>query len=100
MHLSSVNPGNLGAIFTSAANMGSTVIQRGHAIQANVIGSASSIRRYFDITPANNAALNATLRMQYFDAEIGTQNENIFNFFRKPVIGSWSNQGVTTRNRY
>ena len=95
----SVNPGNLGAIFTSPANMGSTVIQRGHAIQANVSGSASSIRRYFDITPANNAALNATLRMQYFEAEIGTQNENIFNFFRKPVIGSWSNQGVTTRNQ-
>ncbi|MCB0850528.1 MAG: T9SS type A sorting domain-containing protein, partial [Bacteroidetes bacterium] len=95
---SSVNPGNLGAIFTSAANMGSTIIQRGHALQNNVSGSASSIRRYFDITPTNNTALNATLRMHYFDAEIGTQNENIFNFFRKPVIGSWSNQGVTTRN--
>ncbi len=67
---SSVNPGNLGAILTSAANMGSTMIRRGHQSQVNGAGAGNSIFRYYDITPANNTGLNATLRFQYFDAEL------------------------------
>lgn len=63
-----VNPGNLGAVITSAANLGSTTIRRGHQPQ-NVDG-ADGIKRYYDIAPTNNTDLNATLRLFYFDHEL------------------------------
>ena len=51
---SSVNLGNLGAVITSSANLGNTIVRRGHAIQNGVSGSNNSIRRYYDIIPTNN----------------------------------------------
>ena len=57
---SSTNPGNLGAIFTSAANMGSTLIRRGHQSQTNAGGGGNSVHRYYNITPTTNTGLNAT----------------------------------------
>src|SRR5581483_2431126 len=48
---SAINPGNLGAIITSAQNLGSTVIRRGHISQVNGGGMGNSVFRYYDITP-------------------------------------------------
>lgn len=67
---SAVNPGNLGMEITSAANLGSTVIKRAHTVYRN-----RSITRNFDITPTNNAALNATLVFHYFHSELRTAGE-------------------------
>lgn len=63
----SVNPANLGAIFTSSQNLGNVIIRRGHQSQSNITGQGSSVLRYFDIIPQNNTALNATLRLKYFE---------------------------------
>lgn len=85
---SAVNPGNIGVEITSASNLGNTVIKRGHVQQTSSNGGVS-IYRYFDITPANNSALNATLKMYYFDGELAGINKSELNFYRS------ENSGVT-----
>jgi hypothetical protein len=94
----SINPGNLGAILTSAANMGSTTIRRGHQSQVNAFGAGNSIFRYYDITPANNTGLNATLRFLYFDAELNGLTESVLTQWKSSNLTSWTNEGFTTRN--
>ena len=61
------NPANLGAIITSTANLGSTVIKRAHT---PFVLNGNGINRSFDIAPANNTGLNATLKFVYLDAEL------------------------------
>lgn len=92
------NPGNLGAIITTAQNMGSTAIRRGHQSQVNGYGNGNTIYRYYDITPANNTALNATLRLHYFDAELNSLNENTITLWKSSDNSTWTNQGFDTRN--
>lgn len=94
----SINPGNLGAIFTSAANMGSTRIRRGQQSQTNGAGAGNSILRYYDITPANNTGLNATLRFHYFDAELNGLGENILTLWKSSNMTNWTNENFTSRN--
>ena len=92
------NPGNLGAVVTSAANLGNVVIKRGHQIQSGT-GLSASIQRYFTITPTNNTALNATFRCYYFDAELNNQSELSLKLFRSTDAGlTWTNQNSSSRN--
>lgn len=93
---SSVNPGNLGALISSAQNLGNTIIRRGYQSQINSNELGSSIFRYFDILPANNTTLNATLRMSYFDAELNALVENDLQLYRHN--GSWIVQGFNTKD--
>jgi hypothetical protein len=93
---SSVNPGKLGVVITSAQNLGTTLIRRGHQSQVNSSGDGRSILRYYDIIPFNNSSLNATLRFQYFNAELNSLNESSLVLFRHD--GSWSNEGFTVRD--
>jgi len=95
---SSANPGNLGAVITSASNLGSTVIRRGHQSQMNSFSNGSTILRYYDISPTNNTALNATLRINYFDAELNGLNEGSLSMWRSPNNINWSNIGFDTRS--
>ncbi len=93
-----MNAGNLGATITSSANLGSVTIRRGHTSQSGV-GLSPGINRYYSIVAANNASLNATLRLKYFDAEINGQNENSLVIYKSNDNGSnWSNMSQTTRN--
>lgn len=71
------NVAGMGVRITSAANLGSTTIERGHS--TNQVGSGNSIERYFDISPANNSGLGATLRIDYFDAELNGQDPDLLN---------------------
>ena len=66
------NPANLGAVITSTANLGSTVIKRSHA---PYVLNVNGINRSFDIVPANNTGLNATLKFIYLDAELNGNTE-------------------------
>jgi hypothetical protein len=93
-----INPGNLGAIITSASALGITTVTRGYKTITGT-GMASSINRYFNILPAQNSNLNATLRFSYFDEEINGQDENILEMFRSTDNGlSWIDQGQTNRD--
>ena len=95
---SAINPGNLGALISSSQNMGNTIIRRGHQSQTGVAGGGSSIQRYFDIIPATNTALNATLRINYFDAELNLLNENDLELWRSANNINWTNEGKTSAN--
>lgn len=66
------NPANLGAIITSTANLGSTVIKRTHS---PFVLNGNGINRSFDITPTNNTGLNATVKFNYLDAELNGNTE-------------------------
>ena len=58
-----------------------------------------AIDRYFDISPALNTGLDATLLMHYFDAELGPVPENELEFWRSTDLGqSWSLEGFDIRN--
>ncbi|MFT3825441.1 MAG: T9SS type A sorting domain-containing protein [Chitinophagaceae bacterium] len=76
-----INPGNLGAIITTAASPGKIKISRSHQ-PVLISGNNYSINRVFTFTTLNNKNLNATLRIQYFDAELNNRNED--------VLGLWS----------
>jgi hypothetical protein len=92
------NPGNLGAIISSGQNLGTVVLRRGHQPQVNGAGAGSSILRYYDILPANNTALDATLRFHYFDAELNGLAENGLILWKSPNNLHWSSQQFTSRN--
>ena len=92
------NAGNLGAVISSSQNLGSVTIRRGHVSQRNGSGMGNSILRYFDIIPANNTALNATLRLVYLDAELNGLDENSLVFWKSDDLTTWTNQGYNTRD--
>ena len=71
---SAVNPGNIGIEITSAANLGSTEIRRGHDYQT--LSNGTSIFRHFTVNPTNNAGLDATLTMHYLDTELNGLTES------------------------
>jgi hypothetical protein len=88
-----VNPGNIGVAITSAANLGATVITRGH-VQQTLLNGAQGIQRYFDITPANNAGLNATLRVYYLETELADADESILSLWSRAASGTtWRDIG-------
>jgi len=95
---SSVNLGNLGAVISSPANLGNTIVRRGHAIQNGVSGSNNSISRYYDILPTNNLTLKAVLGFYYFDAELNSIPEaSLYQWKSKDNI-NWDFVGADTRN--
>ncbi len=95
----SANPGNLGAIITSGQNLGNVLIKRGHQSQVNGYGNGNSILRYFDILPANNTALAATLRFHYFDGELNAITESNLVLWRSANNTLWTNEGFTSRDQ-
>ncbi len=97
-HPTAENPGNLGAVITSTTNLGNTIIRRGHQIQPSVYGSNNSIRRYFDIIPAINTALKATLRVYYFDAELNGITESSLHQWKSKNGIAWEFMGADLRD--
>lgn len=86
---SSVNPGNLGFRITSSADLGSTVIRRGHQQQ-----SGASIYRYFTVNPTNNSGLDASVDFFYFDNELaGIAEPNLAMFSSANGGVQWLNMG-------
>ncbi|MEZ4962978.1 MAG: T9SS type A sorting domain-containing protein [Saprospiraceae bacterium] len=91
----SENPGNIGVTITSAANLGSTTIQRGHLAQT--VNGESSIFRYYDISPTNNLGLNATVRFHYLDSELNGLPESDLTPFRFNGT-NWDNYPVSAND--
>ena len=93
-NISALDVALLGAKITTASNMGLTTITRGHTQQTG--GGNASILRYYDITPTNNAGLNATLVFNYADAEMNALTENNLILFKSSDGGTtWTNVGGT-----
>jgi len=71
------------------------VIKRGHKVQSL---TGSSILRYYNISPANNTALNATLRFNYSDGELNGLDEAELGLWRSEDGVAWTDIGVNTRD--
>ncbi|MBI3140175.1 MAG: T9SS type A sorting domain-containing protein [Sphingobacteriales bacterium] len=92
------NPGNLGAVISSSQNLGSTSIYRGVKSQTNGSNAGNSILRYYDIVPAGNTGLNATLRFHYFDAELNGLAESTLDMYKSTNGTNWVNVGFSSRD--
>ncbi len=92
------NPANLGIFITSGQNLGNVTIKRGHQSQVTSPGTGSSVLRYYDILPANNTNLNATLRFNYFDGELNGLIENSIVFLESQNTVNWTTLGFTSRD--
>lgn len=91
------SPGNIGIAITSPANLGLTTIRRGHLQPVSTGGYG--INRFYDIEPANNTALNATLRFFYADAELAGINEAELMFWSSPTGAQpWTLLGADARD--
>lgn len=81
----------MGIRIGSSADLGSTVITRGHAVQT---AGDSSVKRYFDIAPTINSGLNATLVFSYDDSELNGNTETNLTLFKSTDAGTnWIQQG-------
>ncbi len=92
---SAVDPGNMGIQLTSAANLGSTTVSRGHLPATE--GGNSGIHRVISINPTNNSGLDATFRFYYRDGELNGLDENDLEFWRFNGT-AWEKRGFTSRN--
>ena len=89
---SALNAGGLGAVLTTAVNLGNTEIRRGHGVQSGLNGNTSFLR-YYDITPATNTGLNATLVYKYDDSELNGKVESASSLFKSTNSGTnWTSQ--------
>lgn len=82
-----MNAGGLGAVITSASNLGLTEIKRGHTVQTGLNGG-TSIKRYYDINPSVNSGLNASLVFKYDDTELNGKPETLLRLFKSTNSGS------------
>jgi len=87
-----LNVAGIGAVLTTATNLGNTEIRRGHTLQSGLNGG-TSIKRYFDITPTTNTGLDATLVLKYDDSDLNGKPEPSLKLFKSTNTGStWSYQ--------
>lgn len=89
-------PGNLGVVLSSDANLGETIVRRGHVAQT--YGSFTGVNRYFDILPENNLNLNATARFYYLDSELNGISEGELVLGRSTDFTNWTNESAETVN--
>ncbi len=87
-----VEPGELGIVISSTANLGSTKVTRGFT--SFNIDSMISIRRWYSIEPQNNSGLTATLIFRYEEAELNDIDEAELSLYRSTDNGnSWVEMG-------
>ncbi|MDD5569917.1 MAG: hypothetical protein PHD97_02055 [Bacteroidales bacterium] len=93
----SVNAGNLGIAITSHADLGKTIIIRGHEAQTGT--NFTGIKRYYKIIPSNNKELNAILGFYFFESELNNQAKDKLSFFYSTNEGTdWSFMETKSRN--
>jgi hypothetical protein len=91
--------GGLGLTIAPATAPGATTVVRTTG-QPQGLGPASSIGRYFDISPAVGRGLpGATLTQQYLPHELNNLPEAQLVMFRSADAGAtWTNEGATQRD--
>ncbi|MCX7984939.1 MAG: T9SS type A sorting domain-containing protein [Bacteroidetes bacterium] len=86
------NVGSLGAIITSNADLGFTVVKRGFT--AFTSNNRQSISRWYKILPSNNSNLNATFVFSYAESELNGIPEENLRLFRSTDNGiTWTLMG-------
>ncbi|MEI7983729.1 MAG: LamG domain-containing protein, partial [Bacteroidota bacterium] len=93
-NISAQNVAGLGAVITTGSDMGSTTINRKHG--ASTIAGQDGILRYYDINPATNTGLNATLIFNYLDGELNSNTEANLNLYKTTDAGAtWTREKGT-----
>ncbi|MEP6676479.1 MAG: hypothetical protein ABJA78_15060 [Ferruginibacter sp.] len=92
-----VNPGNIGAVITSSANLGLVTIKRGQQVLTGT-GLTGSIKRDYVISTANNNALNASLSLSYFNAELNAMDENLLTQFKSTDSIAYTDMNFSVRD--
>ncbi len=89
------NVAGLGVKITTAADLGTTTVIRGHEAKDPL-----SIKRYYQILPTNNSGLNATLVFNYEDSELNGQTESNLKLYKSPDASpnSWEEQVASVVN--
>lgn len=82
------NPGNIGMSISSLANMGLTTIIRQHIPGTD--GARRSIARSYQVSVENNVDLNATIRMQFFVAELNGLSEDELSQWNSNDQSNWT----------
>lgn len=94
-----LNPGNLGAALSSAANLGNLTVSRSSKPATNPLNSGlHGIQRTFLIQPQNNTALNATLRFYYLDAELNGDDPSTLSLWKSSDGVNWMQMGADGRS--
>ncbi|MBN9379265.1 MAG: T9SS type A sorting domain-containing protein [Chitinophagaceae bacterium] len=94
-----LNPGNLGAVLTSGANLGNLTVSRSSKPATNSVYSGlHGIQRTFLIQPTNNTALNATLRFYYLNAELNGDDPSTLSLWKSSDGINWMQIGADSRN--
>ena len=94
----SENVAGLGAEITTTEDMGSTALTRRHAAYSV---NGNGITRSYEITPANNSGLDATLVFNYLDSELNGVTKTNLALYRSTDGGTtWTARGgaVDTNN--
>lgn len=90
--LDAVDVAGLGAAITTKKVLGSTTISRGHNLYT--INGSSAVQRFYNISPANNTGLNATLVYHYDNSELNGLNKTFLALYRSTNAGTnWTIQG-------
>ena len=93
-NVTSANIGGLGFIITTAANMGSTVIERHHTL---VQTGTHCIKRWYTVTPTNNTGLSATIVFSYNQYELNTIPQSSLYIYKSSNFTTWSQVTPFTR---
>ncbi len=88
-------PGRLGALLTSDANLGAVTVVRTHAPVE--IGGGQSIRRSYRLVPTLDEGLGATVAFRYLDAELNGNAEADLEVYALRPEG-WEVLPVSTRD--
>ncbi|MEM7572752.1 MAG: HYR domain-containing protein [Bacteroidota bacterium] len=91
-----LNPGNMGLVLSSADNLGTFTLRRGHVPQT-VCGGAQGIARFFEFDGITSSNINLNAQFQYFDAELNGLLESNLGFWLFNS-GSWLNLMETSND--
>jgi len=89
------NVGGLGAMLTTSINLGSTTVERSHAVATGA--GNEGVFRQFKISPAINSGLDATLRFHYDESELNGIPEDNLVLYKSPdgANDNWFFEGGT-----
>jgi hypothetical protein len=94
-----LNIGNLGAMLSSSVDLGDVAISRSQVPVTNPgNNNLHGIQRTFLIQPQNDAALNASLRFYYFDAELNGGDASTLSLWKSTDGVGWSQVGADSRD--
>ena len=97
--VTNLNPAGLGVELVNAPPLGNTTITRYCTAFIGAGLPGTLVQRYYNVQPANNTSLNASVRFYYFDAELNGVDENTAVLWKSIDNGvSWSQVAPDSRD--